>query len=42
MKRLSPVSLALVVLIGSAIPGTGTSAEPCQSRGSRTGFATLP
>src|SRR5262245_58636961 len=30
MKRLSPVPLALVVLIGSAIPDIGTSAEPKQ------------
>jgi hypothetical protein len=30
MNRLSPVPLALVVLIGSAIPDTGASAEPKQ------------
>jgi hypothetical protein len=30
MKRLSSVCFALVVLIGLAIPGTGTSAEPKQ------------
>jgi hypothetical protein len=30
MKSFSPVPLALVVLIGSAIPDTGTSAEPKQ------------
>ena len=28
MKRLSPVPFGLVVLIGSAFPGTGTPAEP--------------
>jgi hypothetical protein len=32
MKRLSLIPLALVVLIGSAIPNTGTSAEPKQPR----------